>query len=641
MLDVCMRLPALVIMDSILSYTTEKPGEPPDDDTGQDFDFYSIYSTMSDVCLKIFVLVYVFRLKSDELVRLYTVSLKLLLSCWLLWTSFRISQTLAAEQTAALPAVLSMSEYLTDSAMFNLAVKILLQGGISTLLECCVPVRKPEAYLSLLRRTMFPFLASPCLVFMVYPSSSVLSVMTSVSLIPASLLVLVFLVTVLGAAWTYLDKVSKDQWEIIGNFGIYYYLETEWARLRVPTVLRSYFFFRLLLVGYQSWDELASSLYPDTELILVRSCESYVALLALTSVISSAANLIGTIFQLILQSAEDEKSVGNISAVLFFILALQTGLPDLPPEKRFFQLCKNSCLLVTAILHCIHSMVQTVLQSLASSTTNRSKHARALSVCGFLSVFPMLLTYLLWSHFMPGTWLLAVTAFCVEAVIKVLVTCLIYSLTMWDIYCQEGVWESFDDWIYAIRSFGNCVQFVFAVFLFFNGGWVLVFESGGSIRAVMMIIHAYYNIWCEAKAGWTSFWKRRTALIKVTSLTDATPDQISKHNDVCAICYQEMSAAKITRCKHMFHYSCLTKWLYKQDSCPMCLELLHKVDATCQTEPDVPDLQVDESDSDESDEEDVDNDPDAEAEPESSDDEDEDEMQDPDHPRQLARGAIF
>ena len=60
---------------------------------------------------------------------------------------------------------------------------------------------------------------------------------------------------------------------------------------------RSYFFFRLLLVGYQSWDELASSLYPDTELILVRSCESYVALLALTSVISSAANLIGTIFQ--------------------------------------------------------------------------------------------------------------------------------------------------------------------------------------------------------------------------------------------------------------------------------------------------------------------------------------------------------
>ena len=38
-----------------------------------------------------------------------------------------------------------------------------------------------------------------------------------------------------------------------------------------------------------------------------------------------------------------------------------------------------------------------------------------------------------------------------------------------NLYRQEGVWESFDDWIYAIRSFGNCVKFVFAVFLFFNG----------------------------------------------------------------------------------------------------------------------------------------------------------------------------
>ena len=45
-------------------------------------------------------------LQSDELVRLYTVSLKLLLSCWLLWTSFRISQTLAAEQVKYLPTVL-------------------------------------------------------------------------------------------------------------------------------------------------------------------------------------------------------------------------------------------------------------------------------------------------------------------------------------------------------------------------------------------------------------------------------------------------------------------------------------------------------------------------------------------------------
>jgi E3 ubiquitin-protein ligase RNF139 len=64
---------------------------------------------------------------------------------------------------------------------------------------------------------------------------------------------------------------------------------------------------------------------------------------------------------------------------------------------------------------------------------------------------------------------------------------------------KDGLWESLDDWVYYIRSFGNSVEFCFAVFLFFNGAWILLFESGGTIRAVMMLVHAYFNIWCEAK----------------------------------------------------------------------------------------------------------------------------------------------
>ena len=32
--------------------------------------------------------------------------------------------------------------------------------------------------------------------------------------------------------------------------------------------------------------------------------------------------------------------------------------------------------------------------------------------------------------------------------------------------------------------------------------------------------------------------KRRTAVAKIDSLSDATKEEIEKHNDVCAICYQ-------------------------------------------------------------------------------------------------------
>ena len=36
----------------------------------------------------------------------------------------------------------------------------------------------------------------------------------------------------------------------------------------------------------------------------------------------------------------DDQSIGSISSILFFILALQTGLVDLHPDKRCIQLGK-------------------------------------------------------------------------------------------------------------------------------------------------------------------------------------------------------------------------------------------------------------------------------------------------------------
>lgn len=35
-----------------------------------------------------------------------------------------------------------------------------------------------------------------------------------------------------------------------------------------------------------------------------------------------------------------------------------------------------------------------------------------------------------------------------------------------------------------------------------------------------------------------------------------------------------MTSAKITRCNHYFHGVCLRKWLYVQDRCPFCHEII-------------------------------------------------------------------
>lgn len=367
------------------------------------------------------------------------------------------------------------------------------------------------------------------------------------------------------------------------NYGLSALAETEWMRLNVPCVLRMFW---MLRVGEQviqilgnHYGEETFNYYVMVRMLLVNGCETLTAVLGMTSIISFICHYIGCFFQwVLLTEDEDEKSIGTVSAILFYILALQTGLTSLDREKRLIRLYRNFCLLFTAILHFVHNIVNPLLMSLsASHNPALHRHLRALAVCAFLIFFPVSLLIFLWSHFTVSTWLLAVSVFSIEVIVKVLVSLAIYSLFLIDAY-RSAFWEQFDDCVYIIRSFGNTVEFAFGIILFFNGFWILVFESGGAIRAIMMCIHAYFNIWCEAKAGWSVFMKRRTAVNKINSLPEAKAEQLEKLDDVCAICYQEMQSAKITQCNHYFHGVCLRKWLYVQDRCPLCHDILYKVE---------------------------------------------------------------
>ncbi|XP_055698778.1 protein TRC8 homolog [Phlebotomus papatasi] len=366
------------------------------------------------------------------------------------------------------------------------------------------------------------------------------------------------------------------------SFGLSALVENEWQRLNVPCVLRAFWIIRLVeeLVTLAMTTEAPLAFMATVQNLLVSGCETVTAVLGMTSIVSLICHYVGKLFQLFLLSEDydEDKSIGTVSAILFYILALQTGLTSLSPDKRFIRLCRNLCLLVTALLHFLHNIVAPLLMSLsAARNPSRKRHARALIVCLFLLVAPVFLLSILWSRHSPSTWLLAVTAFSVEVIVKVLVSLATYTLFLLDAR-RQTFWEKLDDYVYYIRAFGNSVEFCFGIFLFFNGAWILLFESGGAIRALMMCIHAYFNIWCEARAGWAVFMKRRTAVHKISSLPEATTEQLVAFEDVCAICYQEMTSAKITRCKHYFHGVCLRKWLYVQDRCPLCHEIIMNQD---------------------------------------------------------------
>lgn len=161
---------------------------------------------------------------------------------------------------------------------------------------------------------------------------------------------------------------------------------------------------------------------PTMQKLLVDGCETLTAVLGMTSVISIICHYIGKAFQwyLLTLTNDEEKSLGTVSAVLFYILALQTGLTSLAPDKRFVRLCRNLCLLITALLHFLHTIVSPILMSLsAARNPSRKRHVRALSACAFLLAAPISLLTVLWTRHSPSTWLLAVTAFSVEVVVKV------------------------------------------------------------------------------------------------------------------------------------------------------------------------------------------------------------------------------
>ncbi|XP_055907504.1 protein TRC8 homolog isoform X2 [Eupeodes corollae] len=375
----------------------------------------------------------------------------------------------------------------------------------------------------------------------------------------------------------------------VSNFGLSALIENEWQRLNVPCVLRVFWSIRIgqELISLIFAKDVSLNVIGTVHKLLADGCETLTAVLGMTSVISIVCHYIGKMFQWFLMSGDtdEEKSLGTVSAVLFYILALQTGLTSLSPDKRFIRLCRNLCLLVTALLHFLHNIVSPILMSLsAARSPSRKRHTRALVVCMFLLVAPISLLLVLWSRHSPSTWMLAVTAFSVEVIVKVLVSLATYALFLYDAR-RDSFWEKLDDYVYYVRAFGNSVEFCFGILLFFNGAWILFFESGGAIRAIMMCIHAYFNIWCEARAGWSIFMKRRSAVDKISALPEATEEQLKNLNDVCAICHQQMESAKITRCRHFFHGVCLRKWLYVQDRCPLCHEIMMYIDRPGENNP--------------------------------------------------------
>jgi E3 ubiquitin-protein ligase RNF139 len=170
-----------------------------------------------------------------------------------------------------------------------------------------------------------------------------------------------------------------------------------------------------------------------TKSLLVSGCETSTAVLGMTSIVSYIFQYVFCFFEwILLREDVDGERTGQILAIVFYILALNSDLTGLTPEERFICLCHDFSLLFTILLYFVKVIILDPLLMSLSDSYNHSLHRyiRALAVCTFLILFPASLLAYLWSQHAISTWLLAVSALSTDVILNVVVSLMIYTLCL-------------------------------------------------------------------------------------------------------------------------------------------------------------------------------------------------------------------
>ena len=221
------------------------------------------------------------------------------------------------------------------------------------------------------------------------------------------------------------------------------------------------------------------------------------------------------------------------------------------------------------ILHTLDVLEQKILQAVNSVNSPEILfYIRAFILSGILFTIPSLSTLILAKSLAISPWLLffasgnSTLAF---STIGVVVECALIKAT-W--YTTNHL-TKLEDVLHYTRACKtlvfvilNCVQcYCRYACPFFKGWWLL-----------RLSLSLFNFIAVAGVLGLNEFNRYKTRNRMLTLLKSL--QDVSFHNDnvttECAICYLEMTKAKMLPCKHVFHNDCLRKWFQVRSVCPMC-----------------------------------------------------------------------
>ncbi|NXC12204.1 RN145 protein, partial [Corythaeola cristata] len=453
--------------------------------------------------------------------------------------------------------------YLEPLSMNRFMTALVGQLVVCTLCSCVMKTKQ----IWLFSAHMLPLLARLCLV----PLETIV-VINKFAMIFTGLEVLYFLASNLLVPYNLAKSAYRELVQVVEVYGLLALGMSLWNQLVVPVL---FMVFWLVLFALQIYSYFTTRDQPASRERLLflfltsiaECCSTPYSLLGLVFTVSFVALGVLTLCKFYLQGYrafmnDPAMNRGMTEGVTLLILAVQTGLIELQVVHRAFLLSIILFIVVASILQSMLEIADPIVLALGASRDKCSDHVGLL-----LSLICVLKSCI-------GIWCSCINLFVSLLIafvvsLSVLGTLFIYVLFMVEEFRKEPV-ENMDDVIYYVNGTYRLLEFLVALCVVAYGVSETIFGEWTVMGSVIIFVHSYYNVWLRAQLGWKSFLLRRDAVNKIKSLPIATKEQLEQHNDICAICYQDMKTAVITPCSHFFHAGCLKKWLYVQETCPLC-----------------------------------------------------------------------
>ncbi|XP_003971098.1 RING finger protein 145 isoform X2 [Takifugu rubripes] len=461
--------------------------------------------------------------------------------------------------------------YLEPLSMNRFTTALIGQLVVCTLCSCVMQTKR----IWLFSAHLLPLVARLCLV----PLETIVFI-NKFSMIFTGLEVMYFLASNLLVPYNLAKTAYRELAQVVEVYGLLALGMSLWNQLVLPVLFMCFW---LLLFALQIYSYFSTRDQPTSRERLLflfltsiaECCSTPYSLLGLVFTVSFIALGVLTLCKFYLQGYrafmnDNTMHRGMTEGITLLILAVQTGLIELQVIHRAFLLSIILFIVVASILQSMLEIADPIVLALgASRDKSLWKHFRAVSLCLFLLIFPAYMAYMICQFFHMDFWLLIIISSSILTSLQVLGTLLIYVLFMVEEFRKAPV-ENMDEVIYYVNGTYRLLEFLVAVCVVCYGVSETVFGEWSVMGSTIILVHSYYNVWLRAQLGWQSFLLRRDAVNKIKSLPTASNAQLEQYNDICAICYQDMNSAVITPCSHFFHAGCLKKWLYVQETCPLC-----------------------------------------------------------------------